>query len=159
MKLPSIIAAGVSVFIAVPANAQTVTASNPDTIVRALQAEGYQAKLGKDPGGDPKITSGASGSPFEIFFYGCEQNKNCQSLQFSSGYNTDDGNGPSLARLNEWNIKKRFAAASLDDENYPWLRMDVFAGPSGISVQVFKNNVDMWVNQMGEFEKHIGWGD
>lgn len=159
MKIGSIITAGMALSIAVPASAQMVTAGNPDTLVRALQAEGYQAKLGKDSGGDPKITSGASGSSFDIYFYGCEKNKSCTSIQFASGYNTDDDKGPGLGKINEWNSKKRFAAASLDDENDPWLRMDVFTGPAGISPQVFKDNIDMWASQMADFEKHIGWAN
>lgn len=159
MKIASIIVSAAALAAAAPASAQMVTAGNPDSVVKALQAEGYQAKLGKDSQGDPKVTSGASGSSFDIYFYGCEDNKSCSSLQFASGYNTDDGKGPELAKVNDWNVKKRFAAASLDDESDPWLRMDLFTGSSGISRQVFKDNLDMWASQMADFEKHIGWAD
>ena len=159
MKIPSIVSAAIALTAAVPAAAQMVSAGNPDSVVKALQAEGFQAKLGKDAEGDPKITSASSGSSYDIYFYGCEANKSCTSIQFASGYNTPDGKGPSPARINEWNSKKRLAAASLDDEADPWLRMDVFMSAAGISTQVFRDNVEMWNSQMAEFEKQIGWND
>jgi len=159
MKIALIVSAAIALTATAPAAAQMVTAGNPDSVIKALQAEGYQAKLGKDAEGDPKVTSASSGSSYDIYFYGCENNKGCTSIQFASGYNTPDGKGPSPARINEWNSKKRFAAASLDDEADPWLRMDVFMGAAGISAQVFKDNVDMWNSQMADFEKHIGWND
>ncbi len=50
-----------------------ICASDPQTVVDALQREGYRAKLNTDSIGDPMISSAATGYNFDIFFYGCEQ--------------------------------------------------------------------------------------
>jgi hypothetical protein len=147
-----------AVLIATPAAAQLVTAGNPETVVDAMQAEGYQAKLGKDKEGDPMISSKSSGSSFDIYFYGCEKNSNCTSIQFVSNYDLADGRGPSPDKINDWNAKKRFASASLDDDKDPWLRMDVYTGPGGIAMATFRGNLDLWTSQMADFEKLIGLG-
>src|SRR5687767_12323317 len=56
---------------ALPAQAQIVRGQDPETLVRALQKEGYSAKLGVDKVGDPMITSGVSGTTFQVYFYNC----------------------------------------------------------------------------------------
>ena len=152
----SMIAAAVAAF-AAPAAAQTVAAKDPDTLVRFLQAEGYKAKLDKDTEGDPKIMSNASGSPFQILFYGCEQHRDCTSVQFSSGYDTDDGEGPDLTAINAWNRDKRWVQAYVDKDGDPWLNMDVFTGATGLPQDTFKGAFEVWIEQMGAFEKTIGW--
>jgi hypothetical protein len=158
MKYLSVSAALVALLLAAPAAAQQVTAANPQTIVDAMQTEGYQAKLGKDKEGDPMVSSKSSGSSFDIYFYGCEKNSDCTSIQFVSYYEMGANDRPSLDKLNDWNAKKRFASASLDSDKDPWLRMDVYTGPGGISMAAFRGNLDLWTSQMADFEKLIGLG-
>src|SRR3546814_19453706 len=51
-----------------------VCASDPQTVVKALQAAGYKALLSKSKQtGNPKIESAASGYAYSIFFYESEQ--------------------------------------------------------------------------------------
>src|SRR3546814_1106778 len=85
-----------------------VCASDPQTVVKALQAAGYKALLSKSKQtGNPKIESAASGYDYSIFFYECEQTLHCGSLQFQVSFEDDGGNTPELA--NKWNKDKRFA--------------------------------------------------
>jgi hypothetical protein len=156
MKYLSVSAAVAALLITAPVAAQQVTAANPQTIIDAMQAEGYQAKLGADKEGDPMVSSKSSGSSFDIYFYGCEKNSNCTSIQFVSFYEMSDHDRPSLEKLNDWNSKERFASASLDSDKDPWLRMDVYTGPGGISMATFRGNLDLWTSQMADFEKLIG---
>lgn len=158
MKYQCVTAALAALLVAAPAAAQTVSAGNPQTVIDAIQAEGYQAKLGKDKEGDPMISSKSSGSSFDIYFYGCEKNISCTSIQFVSYYEMSDNDRPGLDKLNDWNAKKRFAFASLDSDKDPWLRMDVYTGPGGISMAAFRGNLDLWTSQMADFEKMIGLG-
>lgn len=66
-----------------PCGANLVCASDPQSVVQALQAEGYKAALGKSSQtGNPKIESAASGYNYTIYFYECEQGRQCGSLQF-----------------------------------------------------------------------------
>ena len=156
MKYLSVSAALAALLVAAPAAAQQVTAANPQTIVDAMQSEGYQAKLGKDKEGDPMVSSKSSGSSFDIYFYGCEKNSNCTSIQFVTYYEMGANDRPSLEKLNDWNSQERFAAASLDSDKDPWLSMDIYTGPGGISMAAFRGNLDLWTSQMADFEKLIG---
>jgi hypothetical protein len=137
------------------ANAQTlVSAENPAQIVSIIQALGFQARLDKDNTGDPLIKSSSNGVDFSIYFYGCTKNKRCQSLQFIAGYNLSKGT--TLEVLDDWNEKKRFASAYLDDENDPFLQMDANL-EGGVSQANFEKTFDLWQSLKGEFEDHIGF--
>ena len=140
---------------AVPAQSQMVRAQDPGTLVRALQQAGYAARLGTDKVGDPMITSGVSGTTFQIFFYNCTDHKDCATVQFHSGY--DIANPVSLERINEWNRSQRFGRAYLDKENDPILEMDVDLDDGGVSQLLFIDNIEFWASVLGNFERHIGY--
>jgi hypothetical protein len=138
-----------------PAQAQMVTAAKPETVVKALQAAGYSAKLEKDGTGDPMIVSAANGHPFRVIFYGCKANKNCATVTFAAGF--DKKGATSLESINEWNRKNRFGRAYLDDEGDPLLGMDVDLDDGGLSPALFADNLEFWTAVNGAFQKHIGW--
>ena len=77
--------------------AQTVQATNPMTVVQALQSGGYRAVLGRDEQGDPKIDSGAGGTNFIIYFFDCTNGRDCRAVQFHSSYETQ---APALETMN-----------------------------------------------------------
>ena len=137
------------------ATAQTIVdAEKPADLVAAIQAMGFQARLDKDNVGDPMIRSSAGGGEFSIYFYGCTKNKRCQSLQFTAGYDLDDGT--TLAVVEEWNESKRFASAYIDDEDDPFLRMDINT-EGGITQLNFEKSFELWQTLKGQFEDHIGF--
>jgi hypothetical protein len=140
---------------ALPAQAQMVKAQDPGTLVRALQEAGYSAKLGVDKVGDPMITSGVSGTTFQIFFYNCTDHKACATVQFHSGYDLKEPIG--LERINEWNRSQRFGRAYLDKENDPILEMDLDLDDGGVSHLLFIDNLEFWASVLGKFEQHIGY--
>src|SRR5688572_2206221 len=109
MKMISLAVAASLAAQAVPASAQMVRAQDPQTLVRALQDAGYTARLGADRIGDPMITSGVSGTTFQIYFYNCTDHKECATVQFHSGYDLREP--IDLPKVNEWNRTKRFARA------------------------------------------------
>jgi hypothetical protein len=139
----------------VPGSAEMVRAQDPQSLVRALQEAGYAAKLGTDRVGDPMITSGVSGSSFQIFFYNCTEHRDCATVQFHSGY--DLRTPVDLPKLNEWNRTKRFARAYLDKENDPILEMDVDLDDGGLSAALFIDNIEFWASILGDFERYIGY--
>ncbi|HEX8225592.1 MAG TPA: YbjN domain-containing protein [Allosphingosinicella sp.] len=140
---------------AVPAQAANVRAQDPQSVVSALQKAGYAAKLGTDKVGDPMVTSGVSGTTFQIFFYNCTDHKACATVQFHSGYDLKTSIG--LDRINEWNRSQRFGRAYLDKENDPILEMDVDLDDGGVSELLFIDNIEFWTSILGNFEKHIGY--
>jgi hypothetical protein len=155
MKLRHLAPAALIAFTAVPAAAQTVKAQDPQSLVAALQAAGYAAKLGTDKGGDPMITSGASGTNFQIFFYNCTANKDCATVQFHAGY--DLKSSPGLEKINAWNSSQRFGRAYLDKEGDPIVEMDVDLDDGGMSRALFIDNMEFWTSLLGKFERHIGY--
>ncbi|HEX8125539.1 MAG TPA: YbjN domain-containing protein [Allosphingosinicella sp.] len=140
---------------AIPAHAQMVRAQDPGTLVSALQKAGYAAKLGTDKVGDPMITSGVSGTTFQIFFYNCTDHKKCATVQFHSGYDLKTSVG--LEKINDWNSNQRFGRAYLDKEDDPILQMDLDLDDGGVSSALFIDNLEFWGSVMVAFEKHIGY--
>jgi hypothetical protein len=135
--------------------ADNVRAQNPQSIVDALQAGGYAAKLGADKVGDPMVTSGVSGSTFQIFFYNCTDHKECATVTFHSGY--DLKTDVSVEAINEWNRSERFGRAYLDKEYDPILDMDVDLDVGGVAPLLFIDNIEFWTSVLGKFETHIGY--
>ena len=138
---------------AFPATAQNIVASDPASMTQVLQSFGYRAELGKDDGGDPKISSASGGATFSIFFYGCTNGKNCDAISFSAAFDLNPGSN--VALMNDWNQKKRYTKAYLDDEQDPVIDMDVFLGASGISIDSFRFWVDTWERAIGDFKVQI----
>jgi hypothetical protein len=134
---------------------QNVRPQDPNSIVRALLAGGYAAKLGTDKVGDPMITSSASGTTFQIFFYNCTAHKECATIQFHSGYDFDKP--LPLETINAWNSSQRFGRAYLDKENDPILEMDVDLDDGGVAPLLLIDNMEFWTSILGKFEQHIGY--
>jgi hypothetical protein len=140
---------------ALPAQAQMVRAQDPSSVQRALQAEGYTAKVTTDKDGDPLIESAYSGSQFEVYFYNCTNHKECATVQFHAGY--DLSNGSSLQTINAWNKGKRFGRGYLDDENDPHVEMDVDLDDGGMSQALFVDNLEFWTSLLPQFESAVGY--
>jgi hypothetical protein len=137
------------------AKPELVRAQDPQSLIRALQNGGYQAQLGTDKVGDPMITSGASGTNFQIFFYNCTNHTQCATVQFHSGYDLTTPVG--LDAINQWNTSQRFGRAHLDKENDPILEMDVDLDDGGLSPALFIDNMEFWTSVLGNFERQIGY--
>jgi Putative bacterial sensory transduction regulator len=135
------------------AQAEAISATNPQSIVTAMQNAGYKATLEKDSTGDPLIHSSSSGSNFSVFFFGCTKNVDCRTIQFFAGYSDRK---PTLSQMNDWNSKKRFARAYISDSGNARIEMDVDLDDGGMSTKLFEDNLEFWVAVMAAFEKHIG---
>lgn len=98
--------------------AANVDASDAAVLADLLQELGYRAMLSTDGSGDPLILSSADGSDFRIYFYGCSNGQACKTIQFSRGYDMDQG--MSLEQVNTWNREYRFGKVYLDDEAEPF---------------------------------------
>lgn len=130
-----------------------VSAEDPARLAEIVQKLGFQAKVDTDNVGDPVIYSSSSGFDFTIYFYDCTDNERCKSLHFTAGYDLPKGTG--LDTVQQWNADKRFASAYLDNENDPFLQMDVNTA-GGITEKNFEEWLDLWQSLKGEFEGYIG---
>ncbi len=152
MKIRHFVALG-ALALSSAAQAQSVSATSPQSVVTAMQNAGYKATLSKDNTGDPLINSSSGGSNFSVFFFGCTKNTDCRTIQFFAGY-TD--RKVTLSMMNDWNSKKRFARAYVTDNGAARIEMDVDLDDGGMSAKLFEDNLEFWVAVMGSFEKHIG---
>ncbi|MBO9517409.1 MAG: YbjN domain-containing protein [Porphyrobacter sp.] len=137
-----------------PAFAAEVRAQDPASVVSALQKGGYKAQLTTDSSGDPFIHSATNGSDFEIFFYGCTDNRDCRTIQFHSGYQDP---AMTLQSMNSWNAEHRFGRAYLDSKGVARIEMDIDLDDGGISQELFEDNVEFWTSVMADFEEQV-WG-
>lgn len=119
-----------------------ICASDPQTVVAAMQSNGYKAQLGKNTAtGNPKIDSSASGYNYAVLFYGCESNRDCKSLSFVVTFENDGTNTPELA--NRWNKENRFSQMAANDDGTLTLTYDVTT-IGGLNQTNFADVVDWW---------------
>lgn len=152
MKLPIVLAGTALLSLPAAASAQNscpsglLCAANPQGLVAALQAEGYQAKLTKDTFGDPLIETSASGYDYRIVFYGCTDNKAYSSLRFVIWFQDDGTNTPALA--NKWNKDNRFIQMAAQDDGRLTVAYDL-STTGGINKANFASAVDWWQGMLG----------
>lgn len=131
------------------AQAQTVTAQNPEGMLNAITAAGYEATLSTDSAGDPMIDTELGGYRVNVLFYGCDETSHtgCDSVQLSTGFDRKTPMDPARALhiAREW----RFLAVSLDDEGDPYLRWDIMTG-SGIPQSVFMTALRRYGETLGD---------
>lgn len=132
-----------------PCEKGLICASDPATVVLALQETGYKAKLDKDSGGDPMVSSSASGYDFDIMFYGCKDHKQCDSLQMRVSFAKDGANTFELA--NKWNSDKRFSQAYVNDKGSFVVDYDVTTA-GGLTKANFADVVDWWSVTLGNLK-------
>jgi hypothetical protein len=137
------------------AQAENVYASDGQSLARFLLEECAEVETTTDNVGDPKLRVDYYGSEFSVYYYGCEDNRNCDAVQFFSGYQTDGA--VRLSTINEWNMENRFARSYVSAEGSARIEMDIFMGRDGISADDFARQVSMWSRAMKDFEEFIGW--
>lgn len=133
-----------------PCGAGLICASNPQTVVAAMENAQLAPKLSKDGEGDPMIESDKSSYHFDVYFYGCKLNKNCDSLRFEALFEKAPENTPEF--VNKWNSKKRFLQAYVRSDGQMGVAYDV-ATIGGLNAANFADVIDWWNSQLGELAK------
>lgn len=137
-----------------PAAAQMVTAKDPKSIVAALEAQGWPAKLVTSDKEDPTIETNRDGIKSIILLLNCnDAHKDCRSLQFYMGFN--DAKDTTLEKLNEWNKTKRFGRAYRDSEGDPVMEMDVDTDHNGVERALFNEYLLTWAELVQKFRAHL----
>lgn len=144
--------------LAAPALAQDamVSASNPAGIAQAMRDAGYTADVGLDSVGDPQIKTKLGNWSTTILFYGCSGGKNCDSVQFSTGFDRKRPMKPADALAVA--LQYRYAALSLDNEGDPYLRWDIIT-EGGISKNVFLSSLRRYSSILDQASEKIFAGE
>ncbi|MGR3760820.1 YbjN domain-containing protein [Roseobacteraceae bacterium NS-SX3] len=137
------------------ANAENIVATTPASVAKFFEDEGAGVEALTDNVGDPKLNIEYYGNEFTVYYYGCDNNTNCDAVQFFSGYQTDGG--VRLAKINQWNAENRFTRAYVSEEGAARIEMDVFMGKDGVSADDFARMTGIWARSMNDFEEVIGW--
>lgn len=114
-----------------------------------LSKEGYKPELTKDSDGDPKVTFKIQGKSMGIFFYDCKKTPFCTNLSISTGW--DLKKPLDQKQLLKFNYDNRFARASIDDENDPYLESD-FDFTGGATTDAMVEWVKTYADQVAEFK-------
>lgn len=129
-----------------------ITSSDVDAILN--MAKGYgSATLGKDNQGDPKISGRIDGLSYGIYFYGCKEGANCDSLMFNTGW-VKDVKQCTLEDVNKWNQAKRFGHAFIDKDGDVALQMDLHMG-FGMTERNLDVYFQRWRSLMQNFQKDV----
>ncbi|MHA6265320.1 YbjN domain-containing protein [Aliiroseovarius sp. CAU 1755] len=130
--------------------ADTIKASEPQSVLDYFTAIGAPANLTEDNVGDPLIEIQYYGTKFAVFFYGCREAKNCDSLQMFSGYTADTK--ITLEALNAWNAEQRYGRVYQAEDGRKLLEYDIYTGNAGVSSDDFDEMFDIWTELVKSFE-------
>jgi len=130
--------------------AGAICASNPQSVMAAMEKAGFKPKLSKDNDGDPMIESDEAVYHFDVYFYGCANHINCDSLRFEAVFEKAPENTFELA--NKWNDKKRFLQASVRSDGQFGVAYDV-ATIGGVNAANFADVLDWWNSQLNTLAK------
>lgn len=155
MTVKNLIAAAVLATAPAAVFANDIVAQGPDSIARFFRDEGASVEVTEDNVGDPKLRVEYYGTDFVIYYYGCDNGRNCDSIQFFSGYKTEGS--VRIARVNEWNADNRFARAYISDSGSARIEHDVYLGRNGMTADDFASMVSRWTGQVQDFEEFIDW--
>jgi len=155
MTIRFALAALAALAIAAPAGAQSVQATDPGTVVQALQSAGYSAELGRDERGDPKVDTVVGGTRMVVYFFDCQNGRDCRAVQFHSSY---EAPAPPLETMNRWNRDTRYARAFVTADGNPALEMDInLDAAGGMSRRLFLDSLALFAGLLPQFERLIGW--
>ena len=136
------------------AYAQTILDASNVNGIAAIAQEYGSAEVEEDNTGDPMLSGEMGGTEYVVFFYGCTDGADCQTIQFLSSW-VNPG-AADIDSINAWNREKRFGKAFLDDENDPVIEMNVNLY-AGVTETNLSDTFDWWRVVMENFEDHIGF--
>ncbi|MFN0113546.1 MAG: YbjN domain-containing protein [Paracoccaceae bacterium] len=139
-RLPALAPFFLAAAFAAPAPAQTlVAADNPAKILEIARGFG-SAELETDSEGAPVIRGRIEGTRYSVFFFGCEDGKDCTDIQFWSYLPAPQD---ALGAVNDWNRERRFGKAYVDSEGDIAIEFDVNLW-GGVSPKNLDDTFDWW---------------
>lgn len=125
--------------------------SGPD-MVKILKELDYTATLTMDESDEPEISFSAKDRDITIYFYDCNEQKVCDSVDFS--LNMELPKDLTLERVNEWNYQKRWIKISTDEEKL-YFDTSYYVSKGVTSAQV-SDAVDTYVGFIDNLNDFLG---
>lgn len=119
-------------------------------LVGILQDEGYRAKVERTSDGSPRVDSSSDGLNWSVYFYDCNANQRCGSIQFMATFDKP----VSFAQVNTWNDTKRYGTGVRDNEGDAYIQMDMLVDTATTSEAVV-SYLQTWSLVMVQFTRHI----
>lgn len=148
-----VVAAMLAALCGLPAQAQVV--AEPEVVASFLEAYGLKVERDIDDLGDPMLSSRIEGSYFDVFFYGCTEAKDCDSIEFSAEFELEQEG--LLELMNAWNREGRYGRAYVDESGVANIEYDVNLDFEGVGGKNFDDTIDVWRAVLADFRKHIDW--
>ena len=146
MLLRLTLAAIMMATLATGVRAQSVITADPAVIAGVIKDLGFRAGIKSDSSGNPRITSTSEGVRFSVYFYGCNNGRGCDSIQFQAGFDFNDPQPQDLVA--RWNSAKRYTRAVLTENGDPIVRLDVNLD-GGVSRANFEDTFNIWTILLG----------
>lgn len=138
-----------------PLLAQDLVRADPDQLAALISGEGYPVEQTTDDLGDPQLVVKTEGTSFYVQFYGCDGGHlNCTSIQLLAAFDMKDGLDTGKALT--WAREQRFTSVYLDDENDPFLQMDINLEAGAVRDTV-KDSLEVWRSSLSSFKDFIDW--
>ncbi|MDX2257618.1 MAG: YbjN domain-containing protein [Hyphomicrobiaceae bacterium] len=137
---------------AAPAQAQFVDVTDTATVMRFAEKIG-SAEIVPLDNGTPRIKGRTAGYNYDIQFSGCEDNKNCRDIMFSSGFEVD---GVKLATMTKFNGTQLYARAYLSRKGDAFLELPVSVH-GGITEANMTRYFERWRVALKDFAAATGY--
>jgi hypothetical protein len=120
-------------------------------VAAALRHAGYPADPIADRAGAPLIHSSTGKVLFNVYFYQCNTDLRCASIEFITEYRRK---GVAPASIAAWNREKHFGRAFQDRNGISWLAMDVETS-QGMTTEALAANISRWITVLNGFETFL----
>lgn len=139
-----------------PATAAELVPVDPWQVIHVAREFG-PAEVASDGMKDPQIRASADGLHYRVTFYGCRLGRDCDTILFDARLSRNEWQAkPPRAKLfAEWNARKLFGRAWVDDEGRAVLDHPVALGP-GAPKAMLQATFERWRTALAEFAEHVG---
>jgi len=131
-----------------PAGGMTI-----EEVSKWLKDAGYKGDIITTKTGSRVVASGADGWTWKIYFFDCETDGRCGSIQFAMGLVTKGAFN--TEKMNDWSRDNRWARAYVDNVNDPWLEYDVDLTPGG-TYELLNDEFATWRTMVKRFHTFLG---
>jgi hypothetical protein len=137
------------------APAATITAANVDGVAKALQDNGYKAKVDRTDKDGPWIITASAGNNFGIAFSDCQGPNKCRLAEFVASYSdVEQEVGKSI--VDDWNSKEQFSGAVYDPARRSIVAYHyLLTGDAGISDDAFIGAMNYFIRDFDDLGRQV----